>query len=364
MNKKIRVGILFGGCSAEHEVSLQSAKNIVDALDKNKYEIILIGIDKQGKWCINDHAQFLLHSDNPKLIKLNQSSLEVAIIPGRSHNQLFSTKNDCNISDVDVIFPILHGPLGEDGSIQGLLRLANLPFVGSSVLGSAVCMDKDVTKRLLKQANIPVCKHIALKSSDKLLSFSEAVSQLGLPIFIKPANMGSSVGVSKVTNESEFIKAVQLAFKYDHKILLEENINAREIEISVLGNEHPMASIAGEIITKQGFYSYDVKYIDDSAILDVPAKISNEIYERAKDLAIAAFKTLECSGLARCDFFLLDDGSLLINEINTMPGFTKISMYPRLWAASGIAYAELINKLLELALERHAKEKALHTSVN
>jgi D-alanine-D-alanine ligase len=363
MSKKIRVGILFGGCSAEHEVSLQSAKNVVDALDKNKYEVVLIGIDKQGRWCINDSSQFLLNAEDPKLIKLNQSNLEVGLIPGRRQDQLIIVEQNSNISNLDVVFPILHGPLGEDGSIQGLLRLANLPFVGSSVLGSAICMDKDVTKRLLQQANLPICKYITLKKYDEPLIFSEAVHQLGLPIFIKPANMGSSIGVSKVNNEDDFIRAIELAFKYDNKILLEENVKGREIEISVLGNENPMTSVAGEIVIKNGFYSYDVKYIEDSAALEVPANISQNVYETMQKLAISAFKVLECKGLARCDFFLLDDGRVYINEINTMPGFTKISMYPRLWNVSGIAYSELISRLIDLALEDHTRDKALQTDL-
>ncbi len=364
MNKKIRVGILFGGCSTEHEVSLQSAKNVVDAIDQTKYEVVLIGIDKHGKWCINDNSQFLLNAENPQLIKLNQSNIEVGLVPGRYNNQLVVTKNDGLISDLDVVFPILHGPLGEDGSIQGLLRLANLPFVGSSVLGSAICMDKDITKRLLKQAKLPVCKYIAIKKSDKQPIFSEVMDIIGLPMFIKPANMGSSVGVSKVNNEDDFIKAVTLAFNYDNKILVEECIKGRELEISVLGNENPIISIVGEIITRSEFYSYDAKYIDEnSAFLEIPAKIEDSVSNRMKELALAAFRTLECFGLARCDFFLLDDGQLLINEVNTMPGFTRISMYPKLWEASGISYPELINRLIELALDRYSKENHLKTSV-
>lgn len=366
MNKKIRVGILFGGCSAEHEVSLQSAKNVVDALDQSKYEVVLIGIDKTGRWCINDNSQFLLNAENPKLIKLNQSNLEVGLIPGRFEKQLVVAKQNETISDLDVVFPILHGPLGEDGAIQGMLRIANLPFVGSSVLGSAICMDKDITKRLLKQSNLPICNYIAIKKFEKQPSFSEIAQKIGLPMFIKPANMGSSVGVSKVNNEQEFIKAVELAFDYDNKILIEEYIKGRELEISVLGSDGPIVSIAGEIITKSDeFYSYKAKYIDEKgAILDVPAQIGSDIYNKMKELALAAFKVLECHGLARCDFFLLDDGQLLINEINTMPGFTRISMYPKLWEASGIAYPELVDRLIQLAIDRHSKDKNLKTSFN
>ena len=366
MNKKIRVGILFGGRSAEHEVSLQSAKNVVDALDKTKYEPVLIGIDKKGHWHISDSSKYLLHAENPKLIKLNESRKEVGLIPGRKENQFMVADQREAMSDIDVVFPILHGPLGEDGTIQGMLRLANLPFVGSSVLGSAVCMDKDVTKRLLSQAGLPICKYLAFKKSDaKKIKYSEVTKTLGSPIFVKPANMGSSVGVSKVKSESEFHAALTSAFTYDQKILIEEGIVGRELEVSILGNDNPITSIVGEIIPQAEFYSYEAKYIDENgAVLDIPAKIDGSTSDEVKSLAVKAFKALECAGLARCDFFFRKDGKLLINEINTIPGFTRISMYPKLWEASGISYSELIDRLLQLAIERHADESELKTDVD
>jgi len=366
MRKKIRVGILFGGRSAEHEVSLQSAKNVVDALDKTKYEPVLIGIDKKGQWHISDKSKYLIHAENPKLIKLNESKVEVGFIPGRTENQLMTADQGQGMSGLDVVFPILHGPLGEDGTIQGMLRLANLPYVGSAVLGSAVCMDKDVTKRLLAQAGLPICKFISVKKSEaSKLKFADVTKKLGLPIFVKPANMGSSVGVSKVKGENEFQDALRNAFQYDQKILIEEAVVGREIEVSILGNDNPITSVVGEIIPQSEFYSYEAKYIDENgALLEIPAKIDEKVASEVKSIAVKAFQVLECAGLARCDFFLCKDGKLLINELNTIPGFTKISMYPKLWEAAGISYSDLIDKLIQLAIERHAAESELKTTTD
>jgi len=324
---KKKVGILFGGKSAEHEISLLSAKNVFDAIDKEKFDPILIKIDKSGHWQMNDVFQY------------------------------------------DVIFPILHGPFGEDGTIQGFLKLAELPFVGPSVLGSAVGMDKDVMKRLLRDAGIPIGKYTALKSSQKTPSFSEIAVELGSPVFIKPANMGSSVGISKVHNEVEFAVALKDAFQYDSKIVIEEFISGREIECAVLGNENPAASVPGEITPSHDFYSYDAKYIDEKgASLQIPANIDKETTKRVQDLAIKVFETLCCEGLSRVDFFLKTGGSsssqpeIIVNEINTMPGFTRISMYPKMWEASGISYTDLITRLIELGISRFEKEGRLKTS--
>lgn len=362
MSKKIRVGIIFGGKSAEHEVSLQSAKNVIEAIDKEKYEPILIGVDKSGKWLLSDSSKFLLNSGDPKLIKLNSEASEsVALVPQSAG---IISNLDAHNSDksIDVAFPILHGPFGEDGTIQGLLKLAGLPFVGSGVLGSAVGMDKDVMKRLLRDAGVPVGKFIAVKENE-VPAYKDIVEKLGLPFFVKPANMGSSVGVSKVHNESEFEKAVREAFEYDRKILIEENIEGREIECSVLGNDDPIASVPGEVISNHDFYSYEAKYIDEhGAALEIPAKLSDEIVKKVQELAIKTFKTLACEGLGRVDCFLKSNGDVLINEINTIPGFTSISMYPKLWEVSGISYTELIDRLIQLALERFEKEQKLKTS--
>lgn len=360
--KKIRVGILFGGKSAEHEVSLLSAKNVVEAIDKEKYDVVLIGIEKTGKWLLPNKSQFLLNASDPKLIKLNKSEEEsVALIP-QSGGELTSLSSPGSDNSVDVIFPILHGPFGEDGTVQGLLKLAGVPFVGAGVLGSAVGMDKDIMKRLLRDAGIPVANFFVFHEGEDV-DFDEVSKKLGLPFFVKPANLGSSVGVSKVKSEGDFDTAVKEAFQYDNKILIEEFIDGREVECSVLGNQQPIASVVGEIIPTHEFYSYEAKYIDEKgAALEVPAKIPENVSNRIRELAVKTFNTLSCEGLGRVDFFLKQDGSVLVNEINTIPGFTKISMYPRLWEASGITYSELINRLIELAIERFEKEQRLKTS--
>jgi len=321
--KKV-VGILFGGKSAEHEISLLSAKNVYDAIDKTKFEPVMIKIDKNGKW---------------------------------------ETNIDQN-SPYDVVFPILHGPFGEDGTVQGFLKLADIPFVGSGVLGSAVGMDKDVMKRLLRDAGIPIGKFLTLRSHEPVPSFEDVKAELGTPVFIKPANMGSSVGISKVSEEAEFTSAIKDAFQYDTKIIMEENIKGREIECAVLGNEKPIASVPGEITPSHDFYSYDAKYIDDKgAALQIPAKLDEATTKRIQEIAVKVFQVLCCEGLSRVDFFLKQDGTLIVNEINTMPGFTKISMYPKMWEYSNISYTELITRLIELAINRHEKERILKTSV-
>jgi len=359
--KKIRVGILFGGKSAEHEVSLQSAKNVVDAIDKDKYDTVLVGIDKEGKWLLNTTSQFLLNSDNPKLIKLNQASDNVALVPQHSGEIVNLTTQEKG-GAIDVVFPILHGPYGEDGTVQGLLKLAGVPFVGASVLGSAVGMDKDVMKRLLRDADIPIGKFIVLKDADEKISFDAVSKELGLPFFVKPANMGSSVGVGKVTEDGDFDKAVEDAFQYDRKIIFEQYIEGRELECSVLGNDDPTASAVGEVVSNHEFYSYEAKYIDEhGAVLDIPAKIPEDTREKVRKLAVKAFKVLSCEGLGRVDFFLKDNGDVVVNEINTIPGFTAISMYPKLWEESGISYTDLIDKLIQLAIERFEKEQELKT---
>ena len=342
----IKVGILYGGKSAEHEISLLSAKNVYDAIDRTKFDPVLIKIEKSGSWQMDAVSQY------------------------------------------DAIFPILHGPFGEDGTIQGYLKLADIPFVGPDVLGSAAGMDKDVTKRLLRDAQIPIGKFLALKSHEQMPSFAEVAATLSSsvtissgtassgiasngssdPVFIKPANMGSSVGISKVRNEAEFASALKTAFQFDTKVIIEEFISGREIECAVLGNETPVASLPGEIIPAHDFYSYDAKYIDDKgASLQIPANLDKETTKRIQETAIKVFQTLCCEGLSRVDFFLKagsgQGGEIIVNEINTMPGFTKISMYPKMWEASGIGYTELITRLIELALNRFERNRQLKTSV-
>jgi D-alanine-D-alanine ligase len=365
MEKK-HVGIIFGGKSAEHEVSLQSAKNILEAIDRTKFDVTLIGIDKNGGWHLNEASNFLLNAENPELISLNKSGRRVALFPGQQLNQLTESDGARRLSQLDVMFPVVHGTLGEDGSLQGLMRIANLPFVGSSVLSSAICMDKDVSKRLLRAAGLNVAPYICItKYSRNSINFQSVVEQLGLPVFVKPANLGSSVGVSKVTTREEFEFALSTAFNYDNKVLVEQSIKGREIECAVLGNERPEASLCGEIILSDSFYSYQTKYIDsDNAKIAVPAQLSQTTSDLIRKAAVKAFVVLECSGMARVDFFLTENGELIINEINTLPGFTNISMYPKLWEASGLSYSNLITRLIELAIERYHSEAQLHSSAS
>jgi D-alanine-D-alanine ligase len=364
LKEKIKVAIIFGGKSAEHEISIISAKNVIDAIDKEKYETIPIGIDKDGSWYLNEQSKFILESSNPRLAKINKANEKVALVPTNNSNELVCITDNKNKGKIDVAFPILHGPYGEDGSIQGLFRMANIPYVGADVLGSAVGMDKDVLKRLLRDAGIPTPKFgVFNKETIKDKSFDKLAKKLGKKMFVKPANLGSSVGISKVENKGEFKKAIEYAFKYDMKIIVEEAVTGREIECSVLGNEKPIVSLPGEIVVSSGFYSYETKYLDEEAAkLEVPAKLSEKTVKKIQELAVKAFKALCCSGMARVDFFLRDNNEILVNEINTIPGFTKISMYPKLWEASGIPYTELIDRLIQLAIDRFNKEQKLKTS--
>jgi D-alanine-D-alanine ligase len=363
MARKIRVGILFGGRSAEHEVSLQSAKNIIDAIDTSKYELVLIGIDKKGQWHLNEESRFLLPATESGLPTLPETGEDLALIPGKQIEQLVALSGEHRPGSLDVIFPVLHGPFGEDGTVQGLLKLANIAFVGAGVLGSAIGMDKDVMKRLLRDAGIPIARFLVInRYSSKEIGFDDARDQLGLPLFIKPANLGSSVGIHKVKDREEFGSAVRNALNYDNKILIEECIRGREIECSVLGNENPIASVPGEILPRHEFYSYEAKYLDENgAALEIPAKLLPPTSERIRQLAIETFSVLCCEGMARIDFFLRNSDEIIVNEINTIPGFTRISMYPKLWEATGISYSELIDRLIQLAIERFEREKRLKT---
>lgn len=364
MTKKIRVGVLFGGRSAEHEISLLSAQNIIAAMDKSKYEIVLVGIDKNGEWHLRDADQVLLHADDPKLISLRNVNKSVAVIPREDGRQLVSLSSEnFDPQTLDVIFPVLHGTYGEDGTVQGLLKLADIPFVGSGVLGSAVGMDKDVMKRLLRDAQIPIAKFLTLHIRDKQkICFEEVVEEVGLPFFVKPANAGSSVGVSKVKEEASFEKAINEAFLYDRKILIEEFISGRELECSVIGNEDPIASLPGEVITQEEFYSYEAKYIDNRTFFQIPAELSDKEIRDVQAISIKSYKVLCCEGMARVDLFLNAEGKTIVNEINTIPGFTNTSMYPKLWEKSGMPYTEMVDLLIALAFERYNNEKQLKTT--
>jgi D-alanine-D-alanine ligase len=360
-NKKLLIGILFGGKSAEHEISLISAANVVAAIDKDRYQPLLIGIDKKGRWLLCDDNYFA-QKEAPKLDDFPDTKA-VALLPD-DYATIICVTNPNKHYRLDAAFPVLHGGCGEDGTVQGLLKLANLPFVGAGVLGSAVGMDKDVMKRLLRDAGIPIGKFLVVSDSNKNeINFSKTVAELGLPMFVKPANTGSSVGISKVKNEADFHKAVADAFQFDRKIIIEEFIDGREIECAVLGNDKPEASLPGEIIPHHEFYSYEAKYLDENgATLEIPAKLTKTESDLIRVLAVKAFKVLACEGMARVDFFLKSDGSPVMNEINTIPGFTSISMYPKMWAATGVDYSTLIDKLIQLAIERFQREQLLKTS--
>lgn len=363
MKQKLKVGVLFGGRSAEHEISLLSAKNVIAALDKNKYDVVLIGIDKSGAWYLRDAERFLVNESDPKRIHLNTPKECVTLVPREDGKQLVGLSQHFS-APLDVIFPVLHGPYGEDGTIQGLLKLADIPFVGAGVLGSSIGMDKDIMKRLLRDAGIPIAKFMTVtRSQRKNLQLAAVQKELGFPLFIKPANLGSSVGITKVQHEREWESALDAAFLYDHKILIEEFIPGREIECSVLGNENPIASLPGEIIPQHEFYSYESKYLDENgALFEIPVKLEKFLIQKIQNLAIQTCLTLCCEGMARVDFFLQENGSVYVNELNTIPGFTKISMYPKLWEASGLSQPELLDRLIELAIERFQREKRLKTT--
>ena len=363
--KKIRVGIIFGGRSAEHEVSLQSAKNVLEALDRQKYDPVLIGIDREGRWRLDEQTRSLFESARPLPNLTADSPREVALVARGGQSRLLDLSGGADPGKLDVVFPVLHGPYGEDGSVQGLCRLANTPCVGAGILGSAVGMDKDVMKRLLRDAGIPIARFVTLPRAQRAPGFEALRADLGTPLFVKPANLGSSVGISRVENEKEYRAALAAAFEYDSKVVVEECIVGREIECAVLGNEDPQASIPGEIVTGGGhsFYDYEAKYIDEKgAELRIPAPLDAPVTEKVRALARKAFTVLCCDGMARVDMFVKDNGEVLVNEINTIPGFTRISMYPKLWDASGISYSQLVDRLITLAIERHEAEQKLKTT--
>jgi len=394
---KIRVGILFGGRSGEHEVSLLSAASVLNAIDKTKYEVVPIGITKDGRWLTAEHAERLLKGENhagegaratqatslragdpdatpgAALLAAGESVV-VPPEPARRDAGLAPFQTDANLRrasdraiNVDVIFPVLHGTFGEDGTIQGLLELADIAYVGAGVLGSSAGMDKDIMKSLFRAAGLPIVKHVTVlrgqfERAPKKVQ-KQVESRLKYPVFVKPANLGSSVGISKAHDRKELGPAIAEAAKFDRKIVIEEGVGgkknkARELEVAVLGNDHPKASIAGEIVPCKEFYDYDAKYLVEGSEAVIPAKITKTEMKTVQRLAIAAFQAVDCTGLARVDF-LMDPTSrkIFVNEINTMPGFTAISMYPKMWVASGVAYPELIDRLIQFGIERHEDKK-------
>ncbi len=388
--EKLRVGILFGGRSGEHEVSLLSAASVLNAIDKKKYEVVPIGITKDGRWLTVEHAENLLtgklmleprnlragdpEMTSPAAVLARGEAVVVPPEPVHRHTGLMPFQTDSGTMrrasdraiNVDVIFPVLHGTFGEDGTIQGLLELADIPYVGAGVLGSAAGMDKDIMKSLFIAAGLPIVKHVTILRSAweaEPKKIEKQVGKLKYPVFVKPANLGSSVGISKAHNRKELGPAIEEAAKFDRKIVIEQGVGgnkgkAREIECSVLGNDDAAASVPGEIVPGKEFYDYTAKYVDEGSQLIIPAKLTKAETKKVQALAVAAFKAVDCSGLARVDF-LMDPKTrkIYLNEINTMPGFTSISMYPKLWAASGLAYADLIDRLIQLGIERHEDKK-------
>jgi len=364
-----RIVILFGGRSAEHEISVISARSVMDALDPERYEVVPIGVTKQGHWQLMPGGPPALASGSPEALPevTERSGPEVALDQEPGSQTLVA--EDGSRTPIDVVFPVMHGPHGEDGSIQGFLEMAGVPYVGAGVLASAVGMDKAVQKVLFRAAGIPVVEHEVVHErewEEDPEAVEARAAHLGYPLFAKPSTLGSSVGVTKVHETGELRRALEETFQYGRKALLERSVEGgREIEVAVLGNDDPVASVAGEIVPRgHEFYSYEAKYLDEEgAELIIPAPIPAETLEEAQRLAVAGFLALDCAGLARVDFFLRQTGGLLVNEINTIPGFTQISMYPKLWEASGLSYPELIDRLVELALERHERERKRGTVI-
>lgn len=358
---KLNLGLIFGGRSGEHEVSLQSARSIANAVDPEKFNLFLLAIDKSGNWFLADPNDYLYHADDPSKIKLKvQSEKQVALVPKGNSNRILKLSNGREMGSLDVAFPIIHGTFGEDGCLQGFMAMLNLPCVGADVLGSAIGMDKYIAKQLLIQAGVSVADFIIVDGSEKTDEIvQQAADKFGFPVFIKPAASGSSVGVSKASNKEELKGSLLKALLYDRRVLIEEAIKGREIECAILGNEKLLASTPGEIIPQHEFYSYEAKYLDaDGARLEMPANIPDEVAARVKEIAQKSYRALSCSGMARVDMFLTEKGELILNEINTLPGFTKISMYPKLMELSGIPFTELIDRLVNLAIERHRQKEA------
>ncbi len=369
MTRKIRLGILFGGRSCEHEISVRSAHSMLAAVDTSKYDVSMIGISKSGEWLLAENARTLLESGSvgsdvnlPQVALDHQGAASFTLTTGKSSTHNSATR-------LDVVFPLLHGPYGEDGTMQGLLELASIAYVGSGVLGSAASMDKDIAKKIFAAQGIPQSDYLSFKrnqwqknTSDMLAAIKKS---LNYPLFVKPANLGSSVGISKTNDDESLQRAIDFAFEFDLKVVVEQGFeDCREVECAVLGNDEPMASVVGEIIPNADFYDYDTKYVNDNSELVIPACISERQIKKIQTLSLMAFKAVDAAGLARVDFFAHKNGEdVYLNEINTMPGFTPISMYPKLWQASGIEYGELINRLIELAIQRHTDRAGLKTSI-
>jgi len=365
--KKQVIAIICGGRSGEHEVSLRSAFCVYNNIDKKKYRRVLIAIDKKGKWYFSRNLKDIIDIKG-QLWKLRSSLEEIVLLKSKNCSQIFSLQRKRNLLKIDIFFPLIHGTYGEDGCLQGYLELLDVPYVGADVIGSAIGMNKEITKRLLIAEKIPVAEFIIIekkdKSAEKKNKISQAIKKFHFPLFIKPVCLGSSVGVSKVFTRKKINKAVQEAFQYDTKIMIEKFIRGREIECSVLGNFDPKASLPGEIRSRS-FYSYKAKYLDPKekeAKLLAPAPLPKKLIKKIQELSVRVFQTLKLQGMARIDFFLKPSGKLVVNEANTIPGFTQISMYPKLWQVSGLSYSRLLDKLIQLAFESYFQKKKLKRS--
>ena len=373
--KKLRVGLIFGGRSGEHEVSLASARSVMANLDKERYEVVPIGITKDGSWHMGTEADRLQGGQDIQgeigAAAQNDATTAVTLTGDPSLRRLIPVQGGEQLRDngeLDVIFPVLHGTYGEDGALQGMLEMANVPYVGCGVLGAALGMDKEKMKMLFQNIELPIIDYQVYRRNEwerTPESILDALEQhLGYPVFVKPANLGSSVGINKAHNRTELVDAMQVAAEYDSKIVVERGINCRELECAVLGNDEPLASVVGEVIASNEFYDYNAKYIDNKSQIIIPAPLPQGIAEQIRNEAVRAFLALDLSGLARIDFFLeKETNRVYINEVNTLPGFTEISMYPKLWEASGLPYAELLDRLIELARERHADRQRNRTSL-
>ncbi len=361
--KKINIGLIFGGRSGEYEVSLVSGRSIFKALDKKRYNVFLIGIDKNGAWHLGEDESIWTGGKGVGKLKLNTKLPVVTAIAEKGKIFLIDIKNGRKLADIDVFFPVTHGTFGEDGCLQGFFELLGAVYVGSNVLGSAVGMDKDVMKRLFREVGIPIGKFHTLLEHPASGLLDGIIKDLKFPIFVKPANLGSSVGISKAKNKKELSRAIKLAFQFDNKIILEEFIKGREIECSVLGNERPAASWPGEIKLTSEFYSYESKYINDKLSTPVPkADLDKKTAEKLQQLAIRVFQVLNCEGMGRVDFFLTPAGKIYANEINTLPGFTQFSMYPKMWENSGLPYSGLLDELIRLAILRKKRDDKIKRS--
>mgnify|MGYP006273657795 FL=1 len=338
----------------------------MNVLDPEKYDILPIGIDRDGRWYLDHDAVGMLDRNGEEARRVRASSQEVVLTPNGGRKELIDITSRSSLGHIDILFPVLHGPYGEDGSVQGLAKLADLPCVGSGILGSAVSMDKDVMKRLLRDAGVPIVEFAVYRSVEAALEEYDALtSRLGDTLFVKPANLGSSVGVSRSRDRASYREAVELGFQFDTKIIVEREIRGRELEVSVLGNDAPVASLPGEIVPSEGFYSYEAKYVNaEGATLSIPATVSPTMAESLASLSVTAFRTLECRGMARVDFLTDEADQIYVNEVNTIPGFTAISMYPKLWEASGISYADLVERLVDLSRDEYERLHALRSDPN